>query len=137
MCKAYDVKLFVDDYRHPVEKFKDGDSWIICRTYKAFVEQLDKAIENKVPIAAVSFDYDLSSTDREYDGADCFKALVRNLVSSRIEEVPLLYIHSEFPGAETKFMGIAGSLSRHLDYKDIQMVKLTPKGEIVLKALDF
>ena len=52
------MKLFVDDKRTPI----DFDDWVIVRTPKQAMSELDIAVNNDEVIEQVSYDYDMGES---------------------------------------------------------------------------
>jgi hypothetical protein len=113
------LKIFIDDWRQPYQKYGSND-WTVCRTYNEFKELTESLIdENKQWIKEISFDYDLSLTDRDYTGTDCFKQLIRCCLSYGLD-MPVIKVHSEYPNIIEKFRAIIYSYNLRTD-QDIEV----------------
>ena len=126
------LKIFIDDWRKPSSEHSNGDTWILCTSYEDFEQVLKQIIEKKETISEISFDYILE--DRNYDGADCFKLLARNIHDNKLPIPEKIYIHSEFPNCEKYFKSVAMSLSHRNDV-DVDLIRVHENGtQTILKT---
>jgi len=91
-------------------------------------------IENKEHISEISFDYMLGH--RHYDGSHCFKLFAQKTEEHKLKLPENIYIHSEYPNAETHFKSVSMWLSYTYDV-DVDMIKIHENGtQTIIKAFE-
>ena len=131
------IKVFIDDYRHPSSKHDTNEGWVVCRSYEEFEKLIDDLLEKKEQwISEISFDYALGNWN--YNGSDCFKLLARTIKKYGLPIPDKIYVHSEYGNnCIAYFKSTATSLSLTYDVDvDLIVIGLFGKSRNIVKPFD-
>jgi len=101
-------KLYVDSNRPAQYNYFDVKNWEEIRSKEAFKERIENAIDIKVKIDTISFDYDLA----DGTGIECLEYLVNKSIETGMP-FPKIYIHSEKQGVYMKFENMCDVYTRN------------------------
>lgn len=109
------MKIFIDEYRTPEQKYIDHTDWTPIKNCNDFVQMMDRLINEKKWIDSVSFDY---QTNNYQISLNCFSYLIKTCILKDLK-MPNINIHSDVLNIEGIFKSVGSRYEQIMNKKII------------------